>query len=83
MTVFLRRMGQLTQLRFLDLQPGCYFFDTQPNALPWPLVTGFKYLDQWMQLEVIDFGADYDLPLGILELPFMRQHWTSLKSLFS
>ncbi|KAF9168039.1 hypothetical protein DFQ26_001742 [Actinomortierella ambigua] len=81
LTVFMMRLGQLTQLRKVNLYPLGYFGESYSSgALPLSMANGFAHLDQWTRLEKLNFGP---CPLGIPELQFMREHWTSLKTLSS
>ncbi|KAF9168035.1 hypothetical protein DFQ26_001738 [Actinomortierella ambigua] len=84
LTVFMMRLGQLTQLREVDFYPVGYVGPLYASEiLPLSMANGFAHLDQWTRLERLSFGPIHVLPLGIPELQFMRQHWTSLKILSS
>ncbi|KAG0242782.1 hypothetical protein BGW41_003458 [Actinomortierella wolfii] len=79
MIVFMARFGQLKQLRYIDFHPGHYIFYSPPTPLPWSMSNGLDRLAEFSRLETIRLCKKYELPFGIPELQFIKQHWTSLK----
>ncbi|KAG0262238.1 hypothetical protein DFQ27_002465 [Actinomortierella ambigua] len=87
MTVLMTRLGQLSQIKELELLPVEMLSEELPPfrkvPLPWSLANGFSHLSCWTRLEQLDFGQYQPFPFGIPELQFMRQHWTALKEISS
>ncbi|KAK3821717.1 MAG: hypothetical protein J3Q66DRAFT_386493 [Benniella sp.] len=86
--IFMQRLGQLTKLRRLmqDCDLMRYLCnspnDNDKNIMAWALSSGLRHLADLVNLEWLEF-YDLDLPagIGIPELVFIKQNWSSLKGL--
>ncbi|KAK3806658.1 MAG: hypothetical protein J3Q66DRAFT_406795 [Benniella sp.] len=73
--LFMRRLGQLTKLRFVHRQCD----KRSMNTMKWSLASGLNHLNGLANLQTLKYDEILPKGIGIHEMMFIKQHWHSLQ----